>query len=763
MPTTSRRGPAEGEPATPEHGDAGAGHRFPPPAPATVPRPRLIERLRRAVPGQVVLLRAPAGYSKTTCLREWAEVDERPFAFVACNARHDDPAVLIESIVEALEEFQAVDSGVLQALAALKPDIDTVISRLGKSIETSGDPVVIALDDLHAVSAPATHEALRGLVGVLPPNAQLAIATRTEPPLPLGRMRTNRAVAEVGPATLAMTPQESGLMIGGMGIELGEADLSTLHERTEGWPAALYLAGLALVEQADPSAAVADFAGDDRLVVDYLRDEFLATLTPAKARFLIRCSVLDELSGPVCDAALDRTGSARLLQGLARENALIVPLDRKDDRYRCHHMLAEMLRSELLHREPEVAAGIHARAGRWYSDHGDLDRAIEHAIAAGETDRAGELVWLAIPELTGRGRLATLDRWLAEIGEGGIASSAPLALSSSHRHIALGDGGGAAHWARVAAAAATASGGADAALEGDLHLIAATLGADGVVRMGEEAERAAELIAADSPWQSPCNLYRGVSVHLGGHPDRAAPLLREAARRGAIASPVIQGLALAQLALIAGEDGETDAGARLISQAHEQVVRCDLFDYPSMAMIFATAALLYGTAGRVEQAMDHIAHGRDLVEECTSFPLWYEVQVRIVLARACLRVDDLEAATQLLRAADAFLADLPDAPLLTQWSAQARAAIEQAGERHRAYSLTKAELRTLQYLPTHLSFREIGERLFLSANTVKTQARAVYRKLDASSRAETVQRAREAGLLAGEQASGPDAPGPIGI
>ena len=584
---------------------------------------------------------------------------------------------------------------------------------------------------------------------------QLAIASRTEPPLPVGRMRTNRELLEVGVTDLAMTHDESATMLRGMSLDLGEPELRALHERTEGWPAGLYLAGLGIADEADPAAAAAAFAGDDRLVVDYLRDELLVGLTPARAKFLIRCSVLDELSGPVCDAVLDRTGSARILQELSRSNALIVPLDRKDERYRLHHLLAEMLRSELAHREPEVATEVHVRASAWYAAAGDLDRAVPHAIAAGDWDSAGDLIWLAFPELSGRGRLATLDRWLAEIGEKRIALSPTLALATAHRHINLGDGDTAAHWARIATAAAGVNGAPADALQADLDLINAVLARQGVVRMGEDCERAAELLGSDSVWLAPCNLFRGVSVHLTGHPDRATPLLKEAVRRGAVGSPVVQVLALSQLALIAVEDGRDESAVRLIAQAHEQVVRCDLFEYPSMALVFATAAQVFATAGRVDSARDHLRHARRLTTESTSMPLWYHVEVRIVLARAALRVDELDAATELLDEADAALADLDDAPLLSVWSRETRAALIQAGERRNAYGLTRAELRTLQYLPTHLSFREIGERLFLSANTVKTQARAVYRKLDATSRAETVQRAREAGLLSG---AGEDAP-----
>jgi LuxR family maltose regulon positive regulatory protein len=240
-----------------------------------------------------------------------------------------------------------------------------------------------------------------------------------------------------------------------------------------------------------------------------------------------------------------------------------------------------------------------------------------------------------------------------------------------------------------------------------------------------------------------------VSHHLRGHPERALPLLEEAARRGAVVSPVIQTIALSQLALIASEDDDWVSASRQIGQARDQVQRCGLSDYGSILMVYATSALIRSREGRVMLAEEDVADTHRLLLLLKSFPPWYEAQARAVLARAFARLDDVAGGRAVLREASGFLDRTADAIVLRDWMKEARRSLEAASfeGRRQEWSLTAAELRTLQYLPSHLSFREIGERVYVSPNTVKTQAQAVYRKLDASSRAEAVEKARSAGLL----------------
>src|SRR5262245_9271958 len=733
--------------------ELGAGSRFrehaAPFHPDLVPRARVVERLRDSSPARAVLLRAPAGYSKTTCLAEWAALEERPVAWIRADPRHNDPGLLIRSIVEAVGEIVPVASDVLAPLAAPKPSIGTVVlTRLGRSLGRDGRPLLLVIDDVHAITSAEALEVLEGVLEHLPPESQVALASRTEPALPLGRMRAHRQLVELNQAELAMTVGESGALMAKLGLELSTAQLDALHRHTEGWPAALYLAGLSLADERDLDAAVERFAGDDRIMVDYLRDEFLSALKPDSLEFLMRTSLLDEFSGPLCDAVLERSGSGQLLRELSRSNSMIISLDRTDDRYRYHQLFAEMLQAELRRRDPTADAGIHARASRWYADRSDSDRAIDHAIAAGELDRAAELIWFAFPEFSGRGRIATIEHWLDRIGEDEIAHSSKLSLANAHRYLATGRGDRGAHWARVAAVAdGVAQAGSD--IEADLLLLEATVAVRGVVQMGKDAARASELFPSESPWQTPCHLYRGVASQLTGHRDRAVPLLQEAVRRGAVVSPVIQTLALAQLCLIALQDGQQATAHRLIAQAHAQASRCGLEDYPSISLVYAVSAAVSTEEGQVERAQADFADAKRLLSSLAEFPPWYEVEARLVMVWACARLDEVAAGRVLLEEAGALIERAPDAAILSEWLQDAQAALGASSAKlGRESTLTNAELRTLQYLPSHLSFREIAERIYVSPNTVKTQAQAAYRKLDASSRAEAVAKAREAGLLA---------------
>ena len=417
-----------------------------------VRRPRLTDRLRSAADVPLVLLSAPAGYGKTTLLLEWAEEDSRPFAWVTIGAEDNDPAHMLASVAEALHEVEPIDEQVFAALSVPEPSIaNIVLPRLAGSLNGSRPPFVLVLDDVHNLEADAALEALRALADAMPPDGQLALASRTEPALPLGHMRAHRQLAELTQYDLVMTRAEGAKVLQGVGLRLGSSGLNAVVRRTEGWPAALYLAGLSLKDQRDLSRAVTRLAGDDRFVVDYLREEFMARMPRERVEFLTRISVLDRLCGPLCDAVLERSGSGGELRELARSNLLLQPLDHRDEWYRCHALFAEMLRSELHRVEPDVEAGLHRRASDWFAGQGDLDRAIHHAIHAADLGHAGELVWAAVPEYISRGRNATLQRWLGHFGDQQISASLALCLAAAHNCINRGRGDLAEHWANLAA------------------------------------------------------------------------------------------------------------------------------------------------------------------------------------------------------------------------------------------------------------------------------------------------------------------------
>ena len=280
----------------------------------------------------------------------------------------------------------------------------------------------------------------------LPAGSQLAIAARGEPSLPLGTLRAQGLVVELGAPELAMTRREATAMLSMAGVELEPADLAALLQHTEGWPAALHLAALSIRGRHDRRAAVAAFAGDDRLMADYLRDEILAPLPPPAVAFLLRTSVLARLSGPACDRLTGTAGSGTMLRELSRAGIPLVPLDRTDDEFRHHPLLAEMLRAEQRRRDPLRTADLHRRAAAWHEREGRLDEAVGHALAAGDVGDVGARLWAIAPARIAHGRVRSIRAWLARLSPEQVAAHAPLALTAAATHLVDGDRDRLEHW-----------------------------------------------------------------------------------------------------------------------------------------------------------------------------------------------------------------------------------------------------------------------------------------------------------------------------
>ena len=282
-------------------------------------------------------------------------------------------------------------------------------------------------------------------------------------------------------------------------------------------------------------------------------------------------------------------------------------------------------------------------------------------------------------------------------------------------------------------------------LEASVALLHAAVAARGVVHMGSDAARAYGLEAEDSPWRPICCLVEGVSHHLTGDPDVAEVRLLDGVRRGAVAAPNIQTLCLAQLALVAADREDWESAAGFSSRALAQVEHYALRVFPTSALVFAVSAMIRARRGRADEAQSDAREARELLDTLTDFLPWYEVETRLALASAAVRLGDAPGARELIAGAEQFARRIPEATLLHGWITRTAEQLDAADAG--ATLLTTAELRVLGFLPTHLSFREIADRLYVSANTVKTQAHAVYRKLDAASRSEAVTRATQLGLL----------------
>jgi LuxR family maltose regulon positive regulatory protein len=714
-----------------------------------VDRERLVRRLTEADDAQLVLLVAPVGYGKSTLLAQWAQADARPFAWLTLHERDNDAAHLLGSIIEQLDEIEPLPPEVRDAPSTARAA--TMLPRLARALESRRRPSVLVLDDVHVLRSPTSLETVGTIAEHMGAGSVLALASRTALALPIGRLRAEDGVVELGTHDLAMLESEAMSLLRAAGLELRPDEALQILRRAEGWPAALRLAVRALREQAQDGAASVRFAGDDRLVAEYVRDELLSQLNADQLAFLMRTAPLERLSGPLCEAVLGRPGCGRVLRDLARSNLLLVPLDRAEGQFRHHTLLAEMLRAELARLEPLRCAETHLRASAWHEQQGDDRRAIDEAIASGNADRGGELLWRIAPAYASSGRSAAIERWLARFRDDQILARPTLALTAATNRLIRGDRDDVERFATAAAhALAQTSASRPRAVLAAVATMRAAVAREGTARMRIDASQAYACTAEDGPWRPYACLLEGVARHLTGDRAHARARLEEGVRRGRLAAPAVQALCLAQLALLAFEEEDWARATTLVEQAQRTRHR-GLDDDPACTLVAAAAAAVHAHCGSAEAARRELADAHRLLAMLTGAIPWYDALVRIALARTELRLSNAAKARALLAEASRMLRQVPDAVVLRSWidDAWARADAFAVSSVRGPSALTTAELRVLRLLPSHFSFREIAARLHVSANTIKTQAHAVYRKLDVSSRSEAVARAREVGLVDG--------------
>jgi LuxR family maltose regulon positive regulatory protein len=508
---------------------------------------------------------------------------------------------------------------------------------------------------------------------------------------------------------------------------------------------------LALREQPDVEQAARRFAGDDPLVADYLSEEVLGLLPEDQRAFLIETSVLDRLCGSLCDAVLDQAGSAVLLDGLARANRFVVPLDRRGEWYRCHHLFRDMLRSQLRRLHPSREAELHERASTWLEKRGDVHGAIDHARAASNTTKVAALAWSYAPRYMRSGRAATVGEWLAPLSPDEIAANPALALSKAWWCLAAGNTSEVEQWTAVAE-----RGDADTQLPDGTPLRAAILllhalvGKRGITHVRDDAALAFDLDCADgSPWRAIARMLEGSALRLLGEVDRAHAALEEGALLAGAFVPGTRAQCLCQLALLDIDRGAWSEAATTAELAMQLVEEHGLGEQPGMAQLYATVALLLAREGSAAEARAKSTHALSLLEVLVDIGPWFVVETRLLLARANQLQGDVATARMCVREAERALSWYPDAGSLPSQVREVKQTTSASALRVglSATPLTPAELKVLHYLPTHLSFGAIARELFVSRSTVKTQAIAVYRKLGVSSRASAVEHASHLGLL----------------
>jgi len=718
----------------------------------TVHRSALIEKLAREDSRPIVSVVAPAGYGKTTLLSQWAERNSQAFAWVSVDEKDNDPKVLLTYVAHALDAVQPVGGRVFEALASPVSSVPgSVMPRLGSAFASMTTPVVLVLDDVHLIRDREGQSALSMLADHVPGGSRLVLAGRAEPPVRIPRLRAEDRVLEIGPGDLSLTRAEADSLLRAAELALGADEVAELHQRTEGWAVGLYLAALAMRSGGSLGSAAVSFAGDDRLVAEYLESEFLARISPRQRTFLTRTAVLEQVSGALVEAVLDLPGSAATLAELARSNLLLVPLDRRGQWYRYHHLFRDMLRAELERLEPGLVPVLRRRAADWCLRNGLPEEALEYSIAAGDVDTAARLVEELWQPVYRQARITTLQRWFEWLEDRGGIDRHPLAAAyASQLAASIGRPAEAERWADVTdrLQAQDAARPGDSFAEAQASVTRALLCRHGVEQMRADADEAARKLTKSGVVRPVAGALQGLARVLAGDLDGADAFFEETIRVGGdIGAPDVTAISLAERALVAMTRNQWSQAEILAGQACA-VLRQAGFEDALICAVQARVTLHRGDAAAARQELVTAQRVRPLL---TYAQPHLAVQARIELTRVHLALGDIAAARTLMREIDDLLEHRPDLGTLVgeAEALQVRLSQERTPSALGASSLTAAELRVLPLLATHLSFPEIGAELFLSPNTVKSQAVSLYRKLGVASRSQAVARSRELALLEG--------------
>ena len=410
-----------------------------------VSRPRLVGRMDEGNEGALTLISAPAGSGKTTLLAEWlvgSIGSKQRVGWFSLGSTDNNPTVFWAYVIRAV---QRIRSGVgEQALRMLftpqSPPIQSILTTLINEISVIEDPFTLILDDYHVITEPAIHEGIGFLVEHKPPQMHLIIASRTDPPLPLARLRASRALTEIRAADLRFTPQETSDFLNEvMGLNLSADDVSALEARTEGWIAGLQLAALSMQGHGDVDGFIASFSGDDRYIVDYLVEEVLRRQTEQVRHFLLQTAILDRLNGPLCNAVTGMDQGGPFLEELERSNLFVVPLDDKREWYRYHHLFGEVLQSHLHKELPDQIPELHHKASAWYEQEDLFEEAIHHALAAKDDGRAADLIAAVWPLMNRTYQSATVIGWMELLPEALIRSRPILSIGYAWGTLEMGD------------------------------------------------------------------------------------------------------------------------------------------------------------------------------------------------------------------------------------------------------------------------------------------------------------------------------------
>jgi len=743
------RGDQPSQPELPPAAPFGAKLRAPPRRRAHLDLERLLVPLRSH--RGLLLVVAPPGFGKTTLLSRWQTVDDRRFAWLSLDPADNDPVVLWTYLAQAIRGLGVVGA---DDEAVRIPGADmgrTVVPGLLNELEALGTEVVLVLDDIHWISNPECLRSLSLFLDMQPSNITIALSSRSDPELPIGRMRVRADLMELRATDLSFSLAEAERFLNDvLRLGLSQGAVRMLWTHTEGWPAGLSLAYLSMRDVRDREAFVADFRGSSRHVVDYLTEVVVNAQDDRIRDFLLRTSILDRMCGPLCDAVLGTESSAELLEQLEHANLFLVPLDDHREWYRYHRLFRELLSDELQRREPSRVSELHRRASRWLSGAGHVDDAIRHSLAGGDTEAATILVsenylrtlewggittiasWLAAfprREVIADARLSVVDAWVKSFQN--RYEEADLAMENAMR----------AHYEGPLPDGASS-------VEASASLLRASVPRGDVGEMLRAARTAFDLEGdSRSMWQVTTHVQLGWALLLSGQNEQAKALLERAAMQAPMTEQWLNAFGARSLLAWTGLHEDRVAEAERLALAAIRIIEGHGFAGTAPAAWgYATLGAVRARQGRIDEADDLLTRsiGRMRAE---SPPL---LLAKALLAHAPVqraRGLSLEARAS-LEEARSIVETSSDPGIVGEHLERVAKALTPGYRRVSGEgSLTERELEVLQLLEKGMSRREIAHMLYLSLNTVRSHTKSIYRKLGAMSRAEAIQRAHEDGIL----------------
>lgn len=724
----------------------------PSPRPGVVPRRGLVKRLQAAQESSLVVIVGPPGYGKTTLLSQWAQADERPFAWVSLDDEDNDEARLLTYLAFALEEVAPLDPPVPRSRELGPAFTALALPRLTQALARRANPFVLVIDDVHVLRERKALDLLHIVGQNLPSGCQLVLSGRQLPPVPLSRFLAEDSLVTLDTTQLALTSREGAHLLHAAGLPLGPSEVEILVERTEGWAAALYLAALATREARHLGVALNEFPSHDGLLATYVKDVVFDELPTDCAEFMLGTAALDRMCGGLCDAVLGTEGSAERLAELERANLFVMSTNNERTWFRKHRLFADLLLAELRRRDPDGELVQHRRAAEWFDANDDPDAAIEHALGARDDHLAAEIIARNFAVYLTTGRALTARRWIESLPRTVVEDVPRMGSAAALTYAWSGDSERATHWLMVAERGdgqTSSSPDVRSSRKSPLAIARAALAPDGAFQLLADttAGHRHELDQEASDWRPFCVFLQGVAHHARGDIDDARRMFHEAAILSVVGQPSVHAWSLAHIAVCDVAEDDWESACRYAERARTEVEHNDLHDCACAATVFATSSLTRAHSREPADARRDAARAAHHLEKLPSPPPWLSVPCRLLLAHTYLLLGDPASARETLPAARRDLARLSEAPLVRRWFEEVSDTASTQRQIATGPPLTAAEIRVLQFLPTHLSFREIADRLHVSRNTVKTQVMSSYRKLGATSRTEAVESAMALSII----------------